>query len=414
MLRDDAPIVRIARYVAGTRVAADLTVRLQPLKQSLAPHWSRTQDFFRETHASYERHCAPVLRTIGNFIHNQIEASKRLLGEQRQRLAQFNIRARLARTKASLAPYWSGTDSPIPQLLDLYEKHCAPFVRPTVNFIRRHIEASKQRKEERRLQAEAEAALQAENARILEEEMQAEADAAAIAAYDPEAAIEDMRLAHSYLEDWIEKKGDHVLGLAAQYIELARTKDANAKLSVEIKKGENKGEVFTYTLDDLAGRTLFYESQLHSISDAPKEFLEEARDLLKRAIAYVPYSVQYRRHLADVYLDLHDKQSALAVAQEALAVDPKNLDARKLFDHVRNAPETIPPSPLEGNGGMLIAALGGVLGILSIVQLFRLEFGSAFGFFIGAAILFGIARFIDSDNMLKKAMEHQARKNPRG
>src|SRR6202043_2811008 len=119
----------------------------------------------------------------------------------------------------------------------------------------------------------------------------------------------------------------------------------------------------------------------------------------------VPTSVQYRQHLADVYLNLHDRQSALAVAQEALAASPRDLDARKLLDHVQNAPQTYEPSPLEGKIGCIFAALGGLLGIFSIVQLFRLEFGAAFGLFVGAAILFGISRFIESDDMLKKALE---------
>jgi len=220
-----------------------------------------------------------------------------------------------------------------------------------------------------------------------------------------------MRLAHSYLEDWIDKKGNHVLGLAAKYIELARTKDANATLSLETKKGEHKGEILTYSLDELAGTTLFYQSQIHSYPDAPQVELEQARDLLKRALAYVPTSVQYRHHLADVYLDLHDKQSALAITQEALSASPKDLEARKLQDHVENAPTTFAPSPVEGKGGLICALIGGVLFILSIVQLFRGEFSNSFGFFIFAAIFAGITRFLDSDEMFKKALEQVAREN---
>ena len=324
-------------------------------------------------------------------------------------VAKLNVR--LTPLKKSVAPHWSRIQDAYRKTLSFYERYCAPAGRSIVNFTRKKIEASKKRIEERRQQAEAEAARQIEVARIEEANRQAEREAAARAAYDPPGAIEDMRLARSYLDDWIDKKGDHVLGLAAKYIELARTKDANASLSLEIKKGEDKGEIITYSLDELAGTTLFYQSQIHSYPDAPRDQLEQTRDLLKRALAYVPTSVQYRRHLADVYLDLHDKQSALEVTQEALSANPKDLEARKLQDHVENAPTTFAPSPIEGKGGLICASIGGLLIIFSIIQLFRGEFSNSFGLFVFAAIFAGVANLFESDQTFKKALEHVAREN---
>lgn len=229
--------------------------------------------------------------------------------------------------------------------------------------------------------------------------------------HDTEGAIEDMRLAHSYLEDWVDKKGNHVLGLAAKYVEEARAKDPNASLSIAIKKGERRGEVDTYTQDQLAATTLFYEAQLHSYADAPRNELLKAAELLKRALAYNPTSVQFRRHLADVYLNLHDKQSALAVTQEALSTNPKDLDARKLQDHVQTAPVTEAPGIMQTNPGIVFACITIGLAVLSIILLFNQEFSAAFFTFVIAAGVGSVGRFLEGVATSKKAIDDEARKN---
>jgi len=291
-----------------------------------------------------------------------------------------------------------------------YKRECQPRVIRFYKFIKQKYQQYKQYRDTQKQIAKGRAAQEAEAIRKRQAEIEEEQAAAARAAYHPEAAVEDMRLAHSYLEDWTEKKGHyHVLGLAADYIEQARTKDPNAKLTIEIEKGPNKGESETHTLDDLSGIALFYESQRYSRRDASPGELQQARDLLTRAIAYRPYSVQIREHLAKVYLNLHDKPSALAVAEEAVSKAPKDLDARKLRDYVQGAPITHAPTIFESNPGCIFPSIGGGIVIFAILSAIVGQFSTAFGLGVIAFIVFGIGHFVDNSQMLKKALEKQAR-----
>jgi len=147
-----------------------------------------------------------------------------------------------------------------------------------------------------------------------------------------------MRLARSYLDDWYKEKsgGQHLLSFASKYLEQATAKDPSAKLLTE----NNKGEPIALTIDDLAGEVLCSQSTYYTYEGAEKKALLKGRDLLRKAIEYVPYSIYYRSRLGDVFLNLHDKQSALAVAREAVQVNPKNLDARKAPRPHRSCPVT--------------------------------------------------------------------------
>lgn len=146
---------------------------------------------------------------------------------------------------------------------------------------------------------------------------------------DTLGAIEDMRLARSYMDDWYadEQSGVPQLSFAARYVEQAREKDPDAKLVVPSKKKDE--EPIVYTQDDLAGELLYLEgtteyhqAKSHEFTEKyTKELLIKSADLFKRAIAFCPHSVGYRSKLADVYLDLYDKRNAMAVAEDALRAE---------------------------------------------------------------------------------------------
>ncbi len=261
-------------------------------------------------------------------------------------------------------------------------------------------------REQKRLHAERTAAREAAKRAA---EVEAEA-AARRAAFDPEGAVEDMRLARSYLDDWYDKKGPQrdALSFAAKYIEQARRKDANAILVTE-----RDGQEMTYTQDELSGVALFYEAQMHRTKQAPPEALKRAAEALRKAIAYAPYSIQYRALLADVYLDLYDKPSALAIAQEAVQTSPKNLDARKLLDRIEAAPSPSPPGVMETNPWML-AAFGALLvtaGVVFLVMsIFKDTGGIAMLFFIVGGILWFVGSRAENSQMMQKAINNQIRK----
>jgi hypothetical protein len=243
--------------------------------------------------------------------------------------------------------------------------------------------------------------------RVAQAQLQAEREAEeARKRYDPQGAIEDMRLAHSYLQDWEKEKNVDkldVLAFAAKYIAKARQKDPNAKLIVETQEGED-----VLSLDDLSGRTLFYEGQHYATFRDDKNKLTKAVDILRTAIAYKPYSIQFRQHLADVYLNLHDKKNALLVARDALEASPTDLEARKLFDRIEAAPVTRPPPRFQGiDAGCVLPLIMLALVGFMIYNLFQGEFSAAFTLLVIALILGGILRFIERDRMFRKALEHE-------
>jgi|SRR5579862_6636331 len=283
-----------------------------------------------------------------------------------------------------------------------YKRDCHPCLLHFYKFIKQKNQQYQQYRETQKQIAKDCAAQEAEAIRKRQAEIEEEQAAARRAAFDPEAAIEDMRLAQSYLDDWQLNKNNHVLGLAAEYIEIARSKDPNATVVVELK-----GKEYTRDLNDLAGNVLFYQSQIHSYRDAPEKELKQARDLLQRALQYCPYSSQFREQLAKIHLNLHDKQSALAVANELLAAQPKSLEARKLADFVRTAPETSKPFPLSPAAIAFIILF--ILGGLFLTQLFSGNFTNAFELFICCVINFSVACYLGNDALLKKALDKRAR-----
>ena len=193
------------------------------------------------------------------------------------------------------------------------------------------------------------------------------------------------------IDDWYDKKAtDGALSYAAKYVEQARRKDPSARLPVERKKGDVTD---LDSLDDMAGEVLCCQALSQYKPTASRESLLGVVATLKKALEYSPHSIFYRAKLADVYLDLHDKFSALDVAEDAVKTNPNNLNARKLLDKIQAAPITRPETDPElmtllGLLGMLVAA--SVL-IVSIFVRTNIE-GLAFVFLVGCFIVCMIGR----------------------
>jgi tetratricopeptide (TPR) repeat protein len=229
---------------------------------------------------------------------------------------------------------------------------------------------------------------------------------------DTQGAIEDMRLAKSYLDDWKEKKDAprSNLSFAARYLAQARAKDPDAKLVLD----EGKDDPAIYTQDDLSADALFFEAQLHLRTGATKKELKQARDIIKKALAYTPYSVLYLSTLADVYLDLHDKPSALAAAQEALRLNPKSLDARKLLDRIEAAPHTQPPGFAQTNPdlivilGILLVVGGGIAAVMSMFG--KKTEGLSFILFVLGGAIWYYGRRMEDAKMFDRAYAEELRK----
>ncbi len=223
-----------------------------------------------------------------------------------------------------------------------------------------------------------------------------------------EGALEDMRLARSYLDDWYKKNSTRdALGFAASYIEKARSKDPDARLVVPAEKKDEEPDVFTQ--NDLAAECLYCEAASDYKPTDDEKTLRRVASTLKRAIEFAPYSVAYRAKLADVYLDLYDRSSALAVAQEAVRRNPKDLDARKLLDRIQAAPDRKAPTFFERNPDTIPPIAIGV-GILGLVLFFTPMAGLGGLLIVAAPILYFVGRSKERSKLLEKAIADQYRK----
>lgn len=211
------------------------------------------------------------------------------------------------------------------------------------------------------------------------------------------AAIEDLRLARSYIDDIDKDKGTirANLAFAAKYVERARTKDPAAKLTTV----GPKGEPVTYSLDDIAADLLFTEAVYELAGDPSEQKKRQAIETFERALKFAPYHVGYRSQLADVYLDLYDRAAALELAREGVRLSPNDINARKLLDRIESAPETKRPSFLQRNYG-LVWGLGFLSVIAGVVVWVLAQFGKANGdlaFFLltGGGIAWAYGHFKD-------------------
>jgi len=115
-----------------------------------------------------------------------------------------------------------------------------------------------------------------------------------------------------------------------------------------------------------------------------------------------------------VYLDLYDRQAALAIAQDAVRLFPKDLEARKLFDRIEASPYRAPPTFVDTNPealvtiGVVALFVGGILAVMSIFGA-KTEGVSFLVLLCGGGLwLFGRSR--EKKKLLERAMADQIRK----
>ena len=158
---------------------------------------------------------------------------------------------------------------------------------------------------------------------------------------DTEGAVQDMRLAHSYLEDWVEAKTHDeerkLLALATKYIESARSKDPTATVQVQTAYGKR-----TFTINGLTSQSLQHEAAPYFKYRANKKQMRKGIVLLKKALEYEPNSTWIRKEIARESLNIYDYPTALAMAQECVALVPNDVETRKFLDQIEAAPRTAP------------------------------------------------------------------------
>lgn len=168
---------------------------------------------------------------------------------------------------------------------------------------------------------------------------------------ETQAAVTQLQLAHRlFMKAWDDRdyteRTMRQLTMASEAVNKARALDPGARVTVEQHK-----EQTTYTVDELSAHILLSQSELlvyganllvqELSSDKSMEALKEAqrkihqylRDAIRAAEAalrYQPSNVKYRLALARAYRGNSQKKEARKAVQEALELDPHNLDALEL------------------------------------------------------------------------------------
>ena len=126
----------------------------------------------------------------------------------------------------------------------------------------------------------------------------------------------DMRMAHSYLNDFFDKTKTYdeqhtTLKLASQYLLRAREKDPNISI---LATDVDKKEPSLHTLDSLAARCFALEGHLYAHSD--NELIRrQALDPFLKAIQYDPHHAGYRISVGKLYINMHDRETGIAALQ---------------------------------------------------------------------------------------------------
>lgn len=151
---------------------------------------------------------------------------------------------------------------------------------------------------------------------------------------DPETAMAAMQLARAYLAEFdgkiTELVGDSIAGkaglntlsLVSQQLTIAERADPSAMLEVELDNGAS----VTFTLAELKAEALYVEAVCRS-SEKPRR----AIGILEQAAALDPSDTRIPYFAGLLHMDLMQKRAAIAAFERALAIDPDNMQFRKML-----------------------------------------------------------------------------------
>ena len=207
------------------------------------------------------------------------------------------------------------------------------------------------------------------------------------------SADTDMRMAHSYLNDFFDKNKTHderhtTLKLASQYLVRAREADPNISI---LATDFDKKESSLHTLDSLAARCFALEGHMYAHSDN-QLIRKQALEPFLKAIKYDPHHAGYRASIGKLYINMHDRETGVAALKDAVDLAPSNIEYRKELDRVLADPKAgkpihnIPITGLIGFGCLLffggVATLfanvtaGMLMIVVSIVMIFISSIGT--------------------------------------
>ncbi len=178
---------------------------------------------------------------------------------------------------------------------------------------------------------------------------------------DKEAAQDALRMACPHLEGYYANKNNtrsedlDAIRMAGRYVAEARGKDPNASVLYRTKDGTE----ITLTVDTIAAEVLYLGAMQDAFNSDPAIRMAAIQPL-REAISYVPGNALYRRELARLYLNLDMREEGLAAALEAIALDPADVEAKRLLESI--GPREEPAAPRSyANVGACLSGAGAAL-----------------------------------------------------
>jgi tetratricopeptide (TPR) repeat protein len=149
---------------------------------------------------------------------------------------------------------------------------------------------------------------------------------------DTETAIDAMQLVLAYTAEFQGNIGDtltdpayaakvlNTLSLISRQIDIAEHADATATLAVE----NDSGEHVAYTITSLKAGAIYYEAMCRMAAD-PKRSIK----LLEQVLQLTPDAAHAHFWTGMLNADMLNKGAAVAAFEQALALDPRNMEYRK-------------------------------------------------------------------------------------
>ena len=188
-----------------------------------------------------------------------------------------------------------------------------------------------------------------------------------------QTAPQAINLAWSYISDTdralTEAQSDDIpvvtrqaletLSLAARQLDNAAQMDPTATVEVP----DSDGEMFAPTQNDMRAAALSLEGRALHMRGSNKDAVK----VLKQAVQYNPSLSAAYAELAQSYIALGHRDLALKNAQQALALQPDDIEYMKLVDRLSAAsPLAVNVSGFKGSWKVLLFLIG--FGLVAVVQ----------------------------------------------
>lgn len=223
--------------------------------------------------------------------------------------------------------------APAPALLDTSSPMPRPRRRKLRRWLRRTYIRFLVRRRRHRIETANKAAAKTATAKDTADKAAVAAATAPIAdrPRDTETAVDAMQLALAYTAEFEDNLGEtltdpayaakvlNTLSLISRQIEIAERADPSATVTIE-----NDGEHFILPLSALKARAIYFEATCRMAAD-PKRAIR----LFEQVLELTPDAANAYFWIGTLHADMLNKGAAVAAFEQAVALDPRNMEYRK-------------------------------------------------------------------------------------